>query len=253
MKIKYTIANIILFFSITTVSHASLLSSMVTILRMIAASQGVQLDMQGDILNTEKEMLGVQRDLLKGQNNIEGLMKQVNGNMTGHSGLGDYQFHDYQSYGNGARDWSSILAMAGHGQGNGALGDTISRVNKDFPIDRDAYNKGISNRVSQQYYAMKSQTTLAARAASELDFNKIEDQFSYQQMLRQQIEKTNDLKAATDLSNRIQVEGNLISLQLLRQSTLINQQQAIKEEASIISALSNAKFLTKKIGAKNEN
>src|SRR3990167_2740258 len=89
MKIKYTIANIILFFSITTVSHASLLSSMVTILRMIAASQGVQLDMQGDILNTEKEMLGVQRDLLKGQNNIEGLMKQVNGNMTGHSGLGE--------------------------------------------------------------------------------------------------------------------------------------------------------------------
>ena len=31
-------------------------------------------------------------------------------------------------------------------------------------------------------------------------------------MLQQQIEKTKDLKAAIDLSNRIQVEGNLISL-----------------------------------------
>jgi hypothetical protein len=48
-----------------------------------------------------------------------------------------------------------------------------------------------------------------------------------------------------DLANRIQVEGNLINLEILRQSALVNQQQAITEQASVMSALSNAKFLTK--------
>ena len=250
MKIKSMLINCMLLFSISTATHASILSSMLTIMRMVAASQGIELGVQNDILNANNEMVGIQRDMLKSQLNIEDLMKQVNGNMTGHSGFGDYKFHDYQTYGSTARDWASVMAMAERGQGSGALGDTMGRAGKEFPIDRETYNKSISNRQSQQYYAMKSQTTLAARAASELDFNKIEDQLAYQQMLRQQIETTKDLKAAMDLSNRIQVEGNLISLQLLRQSTLINQQQAVKEEASILSALSNAKFLTKSVGVK---
>ena len=98
---------------------------------------------------------------------------------------------------------------------------------------------------NQQYYAVKSKTVLAARAASQLDYDHIQNQIAYQQMLQQQIEKATDLKSAIDLSNRIQVEGNLINLAILRQAALSNQQQAINEQANINSALSNAKFLTK--------
>jgi hypothetical protein len=189
--------------------------------------------------------LTLQQDMLRSQKDIQGLMNQLNNHVTGHSGYGTYQFNDYQSYGNSAKDWSGVVSMAGRGQGDGALGQMMSSIVRDFPADSNTYNRGVSDPRAQQYYAMKSQTVIAARAASELDYNKIQDQIAYQQMLMKQIENTKDLKAATDLSNRIQVEGNLINLEILRQSALVNQQQAITEQGSVMSALSNAKFLTK--------
>lgn len=194
--------------------------------------------LQGSILNTQGQMLGVERD-------IESLMKDLNGNMTGSSGWGTYQFHDYQSYGGSATNWSQVLDMADQGQGAGELGQMMGGLSHQYPIDRAAYNRGVSDRGSQQYYALKSQTVLAARAASQLDYNKIQEQIAYQQMLQQQIEETKDLKAAIDLSNRIQVEGNLITLEILRQAAMTNQQQAVSEQASVNTALNNARFLTK--------
>ena len=139
---------------------------------------------------------------------------------------------------------ASVMRMAETGRGAGALGETMGGMANQFPADRDTYNRGISDK-EQQYYALKSQTVLAARAASQLDYNKIQDQIAYQQMLQQQIEKTSDLKAAVDLSNRIQVEGNLITLEILRQTALVNQQQAMTDQATVNAALVNAKFLTK--------
>jgi len=194
------------------------------------------------ILNNE---LSLQQDMLKNQKEMQRLMDQINGNMSGHSGYGSYRFIDYQSYGAGANDWSSVINMAERGHGDGALGGMISSIARDFPSDSSAYNRGVRNPRAQRYYATKSQTTIAARAASELDYNKIQQQIAYQQLLMQQIESTKDIKAAMDLANRIQVEGNLINLEILRQSALVNQQQAITEQASVMSALSNAKFLTK--------
>lgn len=190
--------------------------------------------------------LSVQQDMLSNQKEMQRLMDQINGNVTGHSGYGTYQFHDYQSYGSGANDWSNVINMAGHGHGDGALGGMIGSIARDFPFDSSAYNRGVSNPGTQRYYATKSQTTIAARAASELDYNKIQQQIAYQQLLMQQIENTKNIKAAMDLANRIQVEGNLINLEILRQAALVNQQQAITEQASVMGALSNAKFLTKK-------
>ena len=189
--------------------------------------------------------LSVQRDLLSAQQNINGLMQQVNDNMRGHSGWGTYQFQDHQSYGDGARDWNSVMVMAESGQGGGHLGQMIGSISNQFPADRVSFNRGVSDPNIQKYYALKVQTTLAARAASQLDYNKIQDQIAYQQMLQQQIEKTKDLKAAVDLNNRIQVEGNLINLEVLRQVALFNQQQSITEQASVNTALFNARFLTK--------
>lgn len=200
---------------------------------------------QTKILDEQSQMLGVQKDILTSQRDINNLMKQVNSNLTGHYGWGSYQTHDYQSYGGSASDWSNVMRMADVGHGDGALGQTINQVANQFPADRSAYNRGVSDVRSQQYYALKSQTVLAVRAASQLDYNKIQQQIAYQQMLQQQIEKTNDLKAAVDLSSRIQVEGNLINLEILRQATLTNQQQAITDQSTVNAALANAKFLTK--------
>lgn len=198
-----------------------------------------------NILDSQMQSLGVQQDTLTSQHNIEDLMKQVHTSVTGNYGWGNYQFHDYQSYGDNARDWSKVLGMADSGHGDGALGQMMNGIANQFPSDRSTYNRSVTDANSQKYYALKSQTILAARAASELDYNKIQDQISYQQMLQQQIEHVGDLKGAVDLNNRIQVEGNLINLEILRQVSLLNQQQAISDQASVNTALTNARFLTK--------
>lgn len=201
-----------------------------------------QMGITNGILSNE---LSLQQDMLSNQKEMQKLLDKIDGNMTGHSGYGSYQVHDYQSYGGAAKDWTGVIGMANHGHGEGALGGMIGSIARDFPYDNNTYNRGVSNKRAQQYYATKSQTTLAARAASELDYNKIQQQIEYQQLLMKQIETTKDIKASMDLANRIQVEGNLINLEILRQSALVNQQQAITEQASVMSALSNAKFLTK--------
>src|SRR5579872_6387262 len=78
-----------------------------------------------NILDSQNEMVGVQRDILTSQTNVENMMKQVNSSVTGTSGWGNYQFHDYQSYGSGAGDWSSVMKMVQDGGGSGSLGQAI--------------------------------------------------------------------------------------------------------------------------------
>jgi len=231
MKNKLLVITCLSFFFAST-AQASWFSKIVD---LIKASNGLQRDTfqrDGEILAT--------------QQHIDGLIQELNGHMTGSRGWGTYQFHDYQSYGDGASDWGSVINMANQGHGTGELGSMMGNLSNQFPANANSYNQSVSNQIHQKYYALKSQTVLAARAASQLDYNKIQAQIAYQQMLQQQIEKASDLKAAIDLSNRIQVEGNLINLEILRQVALLNQQQAITEQASLNSALSNAKFLTKK-------
>lgn len=233
MKKQWLLLGVIL--SLSSTSYANWYQD---IINAITKQTGIT----NGILNNE---LSLQQDMLRNQREMQRLMDQINGNMTGHSGYGTYQVHDYQSYGGGAKDWAGVINMANRGNGDGALGGMIGSIARDFPTDTSTYNRGVSNPSAQRYYATKSQTTLAARAASELDYNKIQQQIEYQQLLMKQIETTKDIKASMDLANRIQVEGNLINLEILRQSALVNQQQAITEQASVMGALSNAKFLTK--------
>ena len=230
--------KIILFISIVSFSTSCFANWYQDIINAIIQQSGIT----NGILDNE---LSLQKDMLRNQKAMQKLMDQMNGNMTSHSGYGTYQFHDYQSYGADAKDWTSVVNMAEHGHGDGQLGSMIGSVVRDFPYDKNAYNRGINNPNYQRYFAVKSHTTIAARAASELDYNKIQQQISYQKILMDQIEKTKDIKAAMDLANRIQLEGNLINLEILRQSALANQQDAINEQASVMGALSNAKFLTK--------
>ena len=218
----------------------------------ITFSQSSQADAIYSILNAihnlealESSIDKSQIGMLKSQLDVEGLMKQLNEGMTSHGGWGTYLSHDYQSYGDSARSWTDVMRLAEGGGGSGALGQSMSSLANQFPIDKQAFNKGISNPTSQKYYVLQSQTVLAARTASQLDYDKIHDQIAYQQMLQKQIEKTADLKGAVDLNNRIQVEANLINLEILRQAALSNQQHAISDQANINSALLNAKFLTK--------
>ena len=198
-----------------------------------------------DIDKIQANIQNAENGILKSQLDVEGLMKTMNNSMIGNSGWGTYQFHDYQSYGNDARSWENVMQLAESGNGTGALGQALNAIVNQFPIDKNGFNAGVTNANNQQYYLLESQTILAARAASQLDYDKVQDQISYQQMLQQQIEKTKDIKSAMDLNNRVQVEANLINLEVLRQAAISNQQRAVSEQANMNNALSNAKFLTK--------
>ena len=231
-------SKMILALSLFSVSAASYANWFADIIRVIQQTSAVT---NGQLSNINAS----QTEMLHSQQNIEDLMRQVNNSMIGHSGWGTYQYHDYSSYGNGASNWQDVMRMAQSGGGSGALGGVLEEITRQMPYDREAFAQGVNDTNTQNYYALKAQTVIAARAASELDYNHIQDQIAYQQMLSKQIENTKDLKGAMDLSNRIQVEGNLIALQLLRQSALSNQQQAVSEQASVMSALSNARFLKK--------
>jgi hypothetical protein len=227
-----------------------------SILAGISLAQGAYANWYQDIINAINYQGGItngllssmqseQQDILTSQKDIDGLMNQVNGHLQGHAGWGAYQSHDYQSYGDSGKDWASVMQTAERGNGNGDLGQTLGGIAGQFPTDTTTFNQSNSNPTSQTYYALQSKTVLATRAASQLDYDKIQTQIAYQQMLQQQIEKTQDLKSAIDLSNRIQVEGNLINLEILRQTALTNQQQAITNQAEVNGALTNAKFLIK--------
>lgn len=208
------------------------------IINAINKQGGLTNSLLGNVASQQGQMLLVNQD-------IDSLMRELNTHVVGHSGWGDYGFHDYQSYGDSAKDWSRLMNMAENGHGNGELGRAMGGIANQFPLDNSTFKRGVSDPTARKYYALKSQSILAVRAASQLDYDKIQEQIAYQQMLQKQIEKTADLKAAMDLSNRIQVEGNLINLEILRQAALANQQQAITEQAAVNSALSNARFLTK--------
>lgn len=179
-------------------------------------------------------------------NDIDSLMKNVRDNIAGNYGMGTYHFHDYQTYGSDAANWNSVLDMSAKGKGSSELGLMISDISDQYPANVKLYNESIKDSYNQKYYALKFQTVLSTRAASQLDYNKIQDQIRYQQMLQEQIEHTKSLKEAVDLQNRLQVEGNLINLEILRQSALSNQQQAVTEQASVNAAIANARFLNKK-------
>lgn len=202
---------------------------------------------QGGITNHWLDSINSQqRALLASQQDIENLMDQVNKGLTSHSGWGTYQSHDYQSYGEGSNTWSDVMNMINEGHvGKGSLNQSINSLSNQFPIDNMLFNKGVTDAVNQKFYAVQSKTVLAIRAASQLEYDKIHEQIAYQRMLQQQIENTRDLKSAVDLNNRIQIESNLISLEILRQSAIANQQRSIADQATINGALSNAKFLTK--------
>ncbi len=193
----------------------------------------------------EGNIAGIDLRSLQSQQDIAGLMRQVNAAMNGHSGWGTYQAHDYQSYGQGATSWTELSRTIQSGGSTGQLGQVVTGLAREYPIDAHSYSGGVSNPTSRAYYTTQSQTIVAARAASQLDYDKVQNQIAYQQALQQQIENAKDLKSAMDLNNRIQVESNLINLEILRQAAISNQQQAVTAQGGVNTALTNAKFLTK--------
>ncbi|HSW68530.1 MAG TPA: hypothetical protein VLI69_00005, partial [Gammaproteobacteria bacterium] len=119
----------------------------------------------------EGNIAGIDLRSLQSQQDIAGLMRQVNAAMNGHSGWGTYQAHDYQSYGQGATSWTELSRTIQSGGSTGQLGQVVTGLAREYPIDAHSYSGGVSNPTSRAYYTTQSQTIVAARAASQLDYD----------------------------------------------------------------------------------
>lgn len=196
-----------------------------------------------DLVNIAAQIQGYQLQISSIQNTIQGLTHQIQDAVSGKSEWAHWQFTDYQSWGENTDHWASVLNMAGNGGNMSQLGQMLRSLAIEFPVETDLYNNVNPNKMDQKYYTLKAKTALAARAASQLSYDKIQEQINYSNQLRQQIGTTTTLKQSVDLESRLTLENNLIQLEMLRQLALINQQHAIDTQAEVNDAIQNAHFL----------
>jgi len=155
----------------------------------------------------------------------------------------DYANRNYnptlQSWGTGTDNWKNVVNL--YQQGGSGLGAVASQLNRDFPIQPASMIHNDPSSPAAKYYTLQAETALAARAASQLDYDNIKKQIEYMHQLHDMIGQTKTVKDAVDLQNRLQVEGNLIQLEVLRLAALSNQQQAVTTQGGINAVINNVK------------
>lgn len=199
-----------------------------------------------ELINIAVQMEADQFQMLDIQGSIQRLNSQIQEAVSGQSEWGYWEYTDYSSWGKNTDHWNDVLTLAEKGGNNSQLGRTLRSFAQEFPFDTALYNHTNPNKADQTYYSLKAKTALAARAASQLSYDKIQEQINYTHQLRQQIGKTTTLKQSLDLQNRLTIENSFIQLETLRQLALINQQHAIDSQAEINNSVQNARFLDEK-------
>ncbi len=170
------------------------------------------------------------------------LKSQIGDQITGNYGIGDYHWDPKsQSWGDKTGSWDDVLKIYQQGGNPGDLGSVAKTLAKQFPIQNLATLKNFNpQETNKAYYDVQAKTALAARAASQLTFDRIQKEIELEQALQEKIDHTTNIKESMDLQNRLQVENNLIQLELLRLAALSNQQQAISSQAEVNATVTNA-------------
>ncbi|WP_218813342.1 type IV secretion system protein [Rickettsiella endosymbiont of Dermanyssus gallinae] len=195
------------------------------------------------LLHIAAQIEGYQMQMTDIQSTISRLNRQIQQAVSGRSEWGNWRFNDFQSWGLQADRWGSLLNLVTQGGNDGQLGLVLRLLAREFPSAMALYNRVNPNRSDQQFYSLRAKTALVTRAASQLSYDKIQEQINYANELRSQIGTTRTLKEAVDLENRLTVENNLIQIEVLRQLALMNQQHAINAQAEVNLDLQNARFV----------
>jgi regulator of replication initiation timing len=172
------------------------------------------------------------------------LKSQIGQQITGNYGIGDYQWDPkLHAWGDKTASWDEVLKIYQAGGNPGDLGSVAKTLAKQFPIQNLNAIKNFNPRdAHRDYYNTQAKTALAARAASQVIFDRIQKEIELEQKLQEKIDHTSNIKEAMDLQNRLQVENNLIQLELLRLAAVTTQQQAITTQADVNATVANASF-----------
>ena len=210
-----------------------------SILKALAQTYGVNLEQ----LETQKDQTS---QLQRSYDMYEKQLKKLEENNKAITGKTGYGLKDFQTYNNTWLDDRSNMnnLLDAYSAGNGLVGGIAKNREREFPIDLDVINKSKLNKQDIDYYKLSAKTALSTRAASEAEFNRIEQKIRDQEKLQKEINNTENLKSSVDLLARIQAENNKISLESLRMLSVLTQQSAISEQAQVNARVQNAKFLS---------
>ncbi len=198
-------------------------------------------DVFSDILGQLESQTSLQQQIQQYTSQLPQLQQQTINQLMNSSGanFGQENFNpNLQSWGSNLFNWNSVLTA--YQNGGSQVAGLAQQLNNQFPIQQSSMANPNPQSVDAQYYTVQSQTALAARAASQYDYNNIQNQITYVQNLLSLIPQTKTVKDALDLQNRIQVESSLIQLEMLRLSSLSNQQQAIQVQGEVNSIVNSA-------------
>ena len=204
-------------------------------------SVNVKADVFSDMLNQLAKEVDLQTMISKYTEQTADSNQQMLSQLSNTPGL-NFETKSYdpnlQSWGSNLSTWQSVLNA--YQNGDGKVGVSARDLNHQFPIQSSTLINPNPNSIDAKFYTLQAQTALASRAASQHDYDNIQNQIDYMHKLLKMIGETKTVKDALDLQNRIQVENSLIQLELLRLSSLSNQQQSIETQGEVNSYINNA-------------
>jgi regulator of replication initiation timing len=179
-------------------------------------------------------------DMYKQGTEMKNLDSQIVDGLTGQHNYGSkYYDPNGLSWGSGANEWQSVLAMAKNGGGSGEVGSVINQLAKTYPISSTLG----ASETENEYYRMQAQTTLASRASSQVAFDELNKEAESINQLHREIDQTKDAKSSADLNNRLAIENSKINIQQAKLMAVLVQQISADSQSRANIAKENAQFL----------
>lgn len=151
----------------------------------------------------------------------------------------NYYDRDLYAWGGSSNTWQDVLSLAQHGSGDGQLGETISSLAREYPIQS---NFNSPNQDEKHYYRLQAQTALASRSAAEVSYQQAVREEKIMRSLHDLIDKVEDEKSASDLHNRLASEQGMTSVQQLKLLSILVQQNAVSAQEKANRAKEDMEF-----------
>lgn len=180
------------------------------------------------IVEVLNEIFSVNKEISNYSEQIKNFNADIVSGLTGlHNYGANYYDPNLFLWGNKLTNWQDVIDAAKNGHADGEMGNAIRDLAKQFPVAKD--NLG-DNDLQNNYYLLQAQTNLAARASSQVTFEKLNKEAETLKQLHQLIDQAQDNKSAVDLSNRLATEQSNISIQQAKLLAVLVEQAAIANQ-----------------------
>lgn len=143
--------------------------------------------------------------------------------------------------------WQEITSLQSSGVLPGVFTKTQEAFKKLLPnIDTKLFSQDPNNRNAASY-KISTDNTRAAFATTESIYNKIQDRLKTIETLTKEIDKTKNVKNATDLNSRIAAENGFLNIDMARLSSLQLSLQTAMQNNQNQATASHAEFFGESI------